>query len=221
MSKNKNLPVQKCISGLDVHQLSDIELIAAVLGTGSKNSDVLGLASVLCRDFDGIRGLYAAGIRELASVAGMGFVKSVRLRAALELGRRIISPETQAQGAIDSPKKVWRLMLGDIAGLKQEEFTVLVLNSKNMLIKKKRVFMGTISEAIVHPREIYRDAIREAGTSIIMTHNHPSGNVTPSNEDINMTQRMVEAGEVVGIALIDHVIVGETKYLSFKEQGFL
>lgn len=122
---------------------------------------------------------------------------------------------------VDSPAMVWRHLLPEFAGLKREEFRVLVLNNKNHVIRKCVVSVGTISEAIVHPREVFREAIREAGSSIIIAHNHPSGVLTPSNEDIQTTKRIRESGEIIGIELLDHLIIGELSYLSMREAGYL
>jgi len=214
------LPVQKCVAGGSVRELSDHELLAVVLGTGDRNRDVIDLSAELIRNFGGIPGLYGAGMREISSHPGMGPVKSVRLQASFELGRRILASR-QPLTKVDSPALVWKHLLADFVGLRREEFRVLVLDNKNHVIKKSVVSVGTISEAIVHPREVYREAIREAGSSIIIAHNHPSGVLTPSNEDIQTTRRIRDSGEILGIELLDHLIITEVSYLSMREAGYM
>ncbi|MCX7679346.1 MAG: DNA repair protein RadC [Spirochaetes bacterium] len=214
------LPVQKCLSGISVRELSDQELVSVILGTGTRENHVIDLSHELLRKFGGICGLSRAGLREIAVNRGMGLVKSIRLLAAFELGRRALSPGPILERA-DSPAMVWKYLLPEFAGLSREEFRVLVLNNKNHVLKKCVVSMGTISEALVHPREVFREAIREAGASIIIAHNHPSGILTPSVEDIQTTRRIKEAGEIIGICLLDHVIITESGYLSMREEGLL
>jgi len=116
---------------------------------------------------------------------------------------------------------VWKLLLPQMACLDREEFRVLVLNNKNRLLKNAMISAGTISEAIVHPREVFRDAIRESGAAVIVAHNHPTGELTPSREDIQTTQRLAEAGRIVGIPVLDHVIITNVSYFSFKEGGYI
>ena len=214
------LPIQRCISGEEVKNLSDTDLLAIIIGTGTRNRDVLEIASDTLKQFGSISGIMSAGIRELAEKQGIGLKKAIKILAALEMGKRVLS-NRQLTVTLDSPKRVWELLVPDIIGQKQEEFRVLILNNKNHLIKKKIVSIGTISETLVHPREIFRDSIRESGSSIIITHNHPSGVLTPSQEDIATTNRIKEAGKIIGIELLDHVIVSESSFLSLKESGYM
>lgn len=216
----RQLPVQKCVAGGNVRELSDHELLAVVLGTGDRNRDVIDMSGDLMKLFGGLPGLYGAGIREISCQPGMGMVKAVRLQASFELGRRMLAAEGPLK-KVDSPAKVWKHLLPDFVGIWREEFRVLVLDNKNQVIKKSVVSVGTISEAIVHPREVFREAIRESGSSIIIAHNHPSGVLTPSNEDIQTTKRIRESGEIIGIELLDHLIIGETSYLSMREAGYM
>jgi DNA repair protein RadC len=147
-------------------------------------------------------------------------VKSARILAAFELGRRALSPGPALECA-NSPAAVWKYLLPEFIGLSREEFRLLVLDNKNHVIRKSVISIGTISEALVHPREVFREAIREAGAAIIIAHNHPSGVLTPSAEDVQTTRRLKEAGEIIGIALLDHVIVSDRAYLSMREEGLL
>lgn len=214
------LPIQKCQRGVNIRELSDQELLSVLLGTGTKDTDVIDLSGELIRKFGGLKGLCRCGLREIASNHGMGIVKSARILAAFELGRRALSPGPVLERA-DSPAMVWKYLLPEFIGLSREEFRVLVLNNKNHVLKKCVVSVGTISEALVHPREVFREAIREAGASIIIAHNHPSGILTPSAEDIQTTRRIKEAGEIIGIALLDHIIMTDMSYLSMREEGLL
>ncbi len=214
------LPIQRCIAGEEVKNLADHELVAVILGTGSRDKNVLSVAMDLINGFEGLRGVYGAGIREMAGLPGIGLKKAIKILAAFELGKRLLSVQNTAV-IVDSPDKVWRLLQPEMGCLNREEFKVIVLNNKNHVLKKSTISMGTVSEAIIHPREIFRDAIREAGTSIIVAHNHPSGVLVPSSEDISATRRIKEAGAIIGIELLDHVIIGISSYLSLKEAGFL
>ena len=214
------LPIQRCIDGASLHELSDIELLAVIMGTGTKDVDVLELSSKLIKNMGGLPAISRAGLREIASEKGIGLKKAVKIQAAFEMGRRAITDAANIK-QINSPVAAWNLLLPEIAGLQKEEFRVLVLNNKNMLLKKIIVSVGTITESIVHPREVFRDAIREAGTGIIVTHNHPSGNTTPSKQDIDTTLRLIEVGKILGIPLLDHIIMTNLSYYSMKENGYI
>jgi len=214
------MPVQKCIAGEDISNLSDVELLAVIIGTGGKNSDVMELSSALIKKHNGLRGIRNAGIREIAVNCGIGLKKAVKIKTAFELGKRVLG-SIDANYILCSPEAVWRYLLPEVAGLNREQFRVLVMNNKNILIKKSVVSIGTISEAIVHPREVFKEAIRESGSSIIVAHNHPSGEVNPSREDISTTKRLSEAGKLIGIPLLDHVIVCDSAYYSMKENGYI
>lgn len=200
--------------------LSDTELLAVIIGTGIKNVDVLELSAKIIKSMGGLSAISKAGLREIAAEKGLGLHKAVKIHCAFEIGRRVITDVTDLKH-ISSPNAVWNLLLPEIACLQKEEFRVLVVNNKNMLLKKIIVSIGTITEAIVHPREVFRDAIKEAGSGIIVTHNHPSGNAAPSKQDIDTTKRLVEAGKIVGIPLLDHIILTNSSYYSMKENGYM
>ncbi|MCL1864489.1 MAG: DNA repair protein RadC [Spirochaetes bacterium] len=214
------LPIQKCIDGASLHELSDIELLAVIMGTGTKDTDVLELASKLIKNMGGLSAISRAGLREITFEKGIGLKKAVKIQAAFEIGRRAITDAPNLK-LINSPVAAWNLLLPEIAGLQKEEFRVLVLNNKNMLLKKIIVSVGTITESIVHPREVFRDAIKEAGSGIIVAHNHPSGNTTPSKQDIDTTLRLIEVGKILGIPLLDHIIMTNLSYYSMKENGYI
>ena len=214
------MPIQRGCNGEDIGSFSDSELLSVVLGTGSRNKNVVECAESGLRVFGGLKGMYHSGLRELSAHDGIGMIKAVRIQCAFEMGRRILSPLTDITH-IETPKAVWLTLLPDIAGLQQEEFRVLVLNNKNRILKKIVVSVGTVSETIVHPREVFRDAIREGGSGVIIAHNHPSGILEPSKEDIFTTERIAEAGRIIGIPLLDHVILTDVAYFSLKEEGYI
>jgi DNA repair protein RadC len=150
---------------------------------------------------------------------GIGPVKAVRILAAFEMGRRVLGREMGEE--CSSPSSVWKFLLPDIAGLDHEVLILLVLNNKNQVLRKKTVSVGTVSESLVHPREIFREAIRESGSRIIIAHNHPAGDLTPSGDDLRTTRRIQAAGDLMGIPLMDHLILTETGYRSLREEGYL
>jgi DNA repair protein RadC len=213
-------PVQKCLAGNDISEFSDQELLAIIVGTGTRDHDVIDLSQGMLKRFGGLSGLAGAGIREIAGTRGIGPAKAVRIHSAFEIGRRVITRPADTS-RMDSPGAVWNLLLPRMAGLKQEEFRVLILNNKNGLLKNRTISVGTVSEALVHPREVFRDAIRESGAAVIIAHNHPTGELSPSREDIATTRRLVEAGTIVGIPVLDHVIITNVAYFSFKEGGYI
>ncbi len=214
------MPMQRCENGEDVKDLADIDLLAIVLGTGTKGFDVIDMATYLLKHFGGLRGIATSGLRELSSVKGIGLKKAIKIKTSFEIGRRAITSE-KIINHIGSPEAVWKLLLPETAGLEKEQFYVVMVNNKNHLLKKSLISVGTISQTIVHPREVFRDAIREGATSIIIAHNHPSGSVIPSDEDIMVTERLIETGKILGIPVVDHVIVADSKFCSMKERGYL
>lgn len=217
---NSRYPLQKCMAGEEITNLADHELLALILGSGVKNQDVYHIAFNLVIHFNSLAELYYAGLNELADNPGVGIKKAIRIKAAMELGRRMISQQNSFS-LINSPEKVWKLLHPEMVHLKREEFRVLILNNKNHLLRKCIVSVGTACEALIHPREIFRDAIKESASSIIVAHNHPSGVTAPSREDIASSERIKKAGTILGIELIDHVIIGSSSYLSMKEAGYL
>ena len=220
MKEKKVYPIQKCINGHNVRDLSDVELLSIAIGAGCKGESVYSIASRIYYELSGLRGIYGAGVHKLSQIKGLGEVKSIRILSALEMGRRIVSREVDTQ-ELNNPERVWRNVLSDITGLDHEIFIVIVLNSKNRIIKKTIVSCGTVSETIVHPREVFRAAIKENGSSIIICHNHPSGNLEPSKNDINITERLLKASRIIGIDLLDHLIVTEKNYCSLRETGYM
>ena len=220
MNKASHMPVQRGCNGDDIRSFSDSELLAVIIGTGFHGKGVMECAESCLMTFGGLKGMFHSGLREISAHAGIGMTKAVRIQCAFEMGRRILSAGRELTHA-GTPESVWLAVLPDIAGLQKEEFRVLVVNNKNRILKKSIISIGTVSETIVHPREVFREAIKEGGSAIIITHNHPSGILTPSKEDIKATERIAEAGQIIGIPMLDHVIVTDNAYYSMREGGYL
>ena len=201
--------------------LSNQELLAILLRTGTKKESVIQLANRLLQYFEGLNLLKDASIEEMTAIKGIGTAKAVQVLAAIELGRRISNLKYNDRYVIRSPQDGANYVMNDMRFLTQEHFVCLFLNTKNHVIGKQTVFVGSLDSSIVHPREVFKEAIRRSSASVICLHNHPSGDPTPSREDIAITRTLREAGELVGISLLDHVIIGDGKYVSLKEQGYL
>lgn len=216
--KFARMPIQRGKCGEDIGTFSDTELLAVVLGTGCRGLNVMQCAESLLHNSGGIKGLFNAGLREIAAHSGVGIAKAVRIKCALEMGRRILSVGEE-RADLCNPRSVWMNLLPIIAGLQHEVFIVLVVNSSNGLIKQTVVSQGTVNQSLVHPREVFREAIKEGGSGIIIAHNHPSGVLTPSAYDLTTTEKIKQAGDIIGIPLLDHVIVTEKDFYSLKAAG--
>lgn len=208
-----------------IHQgpqsLSNQELIAILLRTGTKQESALALANRVLNYFEKLHELKHATLEEIVSIKGIGEAKAVQLLAAIELGRRLSQKQVDSRFTIRSPKDAASFLMPEMSSLQQEHFVALYLNVKNQVIHKQTIFIGSLNSSIVHPREIFKEAIKRSAASIICAHNHPSGNATPSPEDIEVTKRLQEAGFIIGIDLIDHVIIGDHQFFSLKEQGYI
>lgn len=200
--------------------LSDAELLAVLLRTGYERENALGLAHRLLSTFGDLHGISQASHEELLKIKGIGPVKAAEIRAAFELGRRSAQNRAVYRSSIRLPRDVADLMMPEMRHLTQEHFVCLYLNTKNQVMGKQTVFVGSLDASIVHPREVFREAIKRSSASIICLHNHPSGDPTPSREDIAVTKTLQQAGDLIGISLLDHVIIGDGRYISLKEQGY-
>lgn len=201
--------------------LSNQELIAILLRTGTKQESVLVLANRILSSFDKIQDLKYATIEELMLVKGVGKAKAVQILAAAEIGKRMYRKHSEGRYTIRSPEDAAAYLMTDMASLNQEHFVVLFLNVKNEVLHKQTIFIGSLNSSIVHPREIFREAVKRSAASIVVAHNHPSGNPSPSPEDIEVTKRLIEAGSIMGIEVLDHVIIGDHQFLSLKEKGYM
>ncbi|TDL35471.1 JAB domain-containing protein [Jeotgalibacillus sp. S-D1] len=203
------------------HSLSNQELIAILLRTGSKKESVLNLSNRLLHQFEGLRLLKEASLEEIMSINGIGEAKAVQIMAAIEMGRRIANLTFNDRYVIRSPEDGANFLMNEMRFLQQEHFVCLYLNTKNQVIHQQTVFIGSLNASIVHPREVFKEAFRRSAASIVCAHNHPSGDPSPSKEDIDVTRRLVECGKMIGIDILDHLIIGEKKYVSLKEKGYM
>ncbi|SER74749.1 DNA repair protein RadC [Gracilibacillus ureilyticus] len=201
--------------------LSNQELMAILLGTGTRKENVYQLAERVLRHFEGLGQLKEVTIEELTGINGIGLAKGVNLLAAIEFGKRIHQFQERDRYIIRSPEDGANFLMEEMRQLKQEHFVVVFLNTKNQVIHRQTIFIGSLNASIVHPREIFREAVKRSSASIICAHNHPSGDPSPSQEDIQVTKRLVESGKVVGIELLDHLIIGDHRFTSLKEKGYL
>ncbi|NEY71797.1 RadC family protein [Bacillus mesophilus] len=201
--------------------LSNHELLAILLRTGSKQESVIQLANKLLNQFEGLRLLKDATIEELSNIKGIGETKAIQILAALELGRRVGRLQYEDRFVIRSPEDGANYMMEELRFLSQEHFVCLYLNTKNQVLHRKTIFIGSLNASIVHPREVFKEAFKRSAASIICLHNHPSGDPTPSKEDIEVTKRLSECGKIIGIELLDHLIIGDQKYVSLKEKGYV
>lgn len=201
--------------------LSNGELLAIILRTGTKDEDVITLSNRILSLSNGLNGLLNFSVEDLIDLRGIGKAKAVELLALGEISKRFKAFKSGDNIKITSPKDVADLVMERMRHLNQEYLKVVMLNTKNMVIYEKDVSVGNLNSSIVHPREVFCDAIKKSSASIVICHNHPSGDPTPSNEDINITKRLVECGCVLGIEVLDHIIIGNGTYTSLKEKCLL
>ena len=201
--------------------LSNHELLAILLRTGTKKESVLQMANRLLTKFEGLRLLKDASVNEITSIKGIGAAKALQIIAAIELGRRIHRLQYEDRYIIRSPEDAANYVMEEMRFLTQEHFVCLYLNTKNQVIHQQTVFIGSLNASIVHPREVFKEAFRRSAASFICLHNHPSGDPGPSREDIEVTRRLNECGKLIGIELLDHLIIGDQKFVSLKEKGYL
>jgi len=201
--------------------LSHTELLAILLRTGTKRQSALHLAGAIMKECGSLRNLMDMSMEQLTAIRGIGPAKAVQLRAGIELGKRISRSSLGDAYVVRRPKDAADYIMEELRFLKKEHFICLFLNTKNHIIARETLSMGTLNASLVHPREVFRAAIQRSSASIICAHNHPSGDPTPSPEDIALTQRLVQAGELVGIDVLDHLIIGDGRFVSLKEHGHM
>jgi DNA repair protein RadC len=233
----ENLDINKCYTIKDlplyerpreklckygVSSLSNAELIAVIIRTGHKEDTAIDLANrLLSMDNSGISYLAYATVEELTSIKGIGTCKAAQILAAIELGKRISSHGGEDKIKVDSPLIVVELLMEEMKYLKKEYFKIIILDTKNQIISIENISIGNLNSSIVHPREVFNIAIKRSANSVILVHNHPSGDPTPSTEDINITHRLIDAGNIIGIKVLDHIIIGDNKYISFKQRNII
>jgi len=219
---------QERMEKFGVQALSDTELVAMILRSGSKTKDVLQVAASIIRSAGCISGLLRFSSEDFERFAGVGRVRALQLVTVMEIARRALESNPNGAPILDDPLKVYDYMRPEAAGLAVEKFWVLCLNRKNRLIKRALITSGTATASLVHPREVFREAIRTGASGIICAHNHPSGDPSPSTADIRATRQLREAAATIQIDFLDHVIIGDramdpasTGYYSFADQGLV
>lgn len=201
--------------------MANSELIAILLRTGNPAESALRLAENLLERQGGLAGFGNATMEEIEQVKGIGEAKAIAILAAVELGRRVTSLATVERPVIRAPGDVAALLMPRFRFENKESFLAVLLSTKNHVLKTPVISVGSLNASIVHPRELFREAINASAASVILAHNHPSGDPAPSPEDIELTRKLVEAGKLLDIPVLDHVILGDGKYISFKEKGIL
>lgn len=201
--------------------LSNAELLAVLLRTGTYQESAVRLAQRVLSEAGSLRGLVDMSLDEMMRIKGIGPTKALQLKAGIELGRRLAASSPEIRTTIRSPRDVFVLIGEDLRYLQKEHFVCLFLNTKNQVIATETLSMGSLNASIVHPREVFLAAIKRSSASLICAHNHPSGDPKPSPEDLDITRRLTEAGELLGIDVLDHVIIGDGTYYSLKENGCL
>lgn len=201
-----------------VENLSNSELISILINSGTKNKSVKELSDSILLNIKDISELKNISLSKLKKIKGIGDVKAITLLSALELGKRVYYNKNITKIKMNSADKIYEYMKGELCNKDQEYFYALYLDSKKNLIDKKLLFIGTINKSIVHPREVFKHAYLLSATSIICVHNHPTGDSLPSNEDIILTRNLKKIGDIQGIQIIDHIIIGNN-YYSFFENG--
>ena len=199
--------------------LSNAELLAIILRTGIRRESVLNLAARLLSTYRGLVGLARVSFGELCNEKGLGEAKAAQLKAALELGRRLSSTQPEERAVVRSPADIANLLLTEMGLLEQEHLRVVLLNQRNQVLSIPEVYRGSVNTSLIRIAELFREAVRQNCPAVVLVHNHPSGDPTPSSDDVAMTKQAVEAGKLLDIEVLDHVIIGQGRYMSLKEQG--
>lgn len=200
------------------HALANHELLAIILRTGTTHNNVLEIAMQLLSKYGGFNGLMRVDFTELCNEHGLGVAKTAQLKAALEIGRRLSMIQPDEKYQIRSPVDVAHLLMPEMAYLDHERMRILILNTRNQIVDNIDRYRGTVNSSVLRVSEIFRPAITRNCPSVIVCHNHPSGDPTPSREDIEVTQQLVEAGKLLDIELLDHIVIGESRFISIKDQ---
>lgn len=201
--------------------LSAQELLALIIGRGIPKKSVMNIAQELLIKFGNIKAISQATIEELSQIKGIGFAKAVQIKACFELGKRkYLEPELKDFDVKD-PQSVVKAIRANIKDKAKEHFKLILLNTRNKIIGISTVSIGSLNASIVHPREVFKEAISHSAASVILAHNHPSGDPEPSEDDLTITKRLVEAGKILGVEVVDHIIISKNGYFSFKEKGLI
>ncbi len=223
MEKNKvplsSLPRERLLE-YGVQALSNQELLAILLRTGSKKYSVMELSARVLTLFPSLYELKNASLTELQQISGVGQIKAIELKAMMELGCRIQRANQPKLGKVVTSFDLAHQLMSEMKDFSQEHLICLYLNTKNEVIFRKTLFVGSVNQSVAHPREIFREAVRCSAARIICSHNHPSGDPSPSENDRQFTQRLKQCGEMMGIEILDHLIIGSEEYISLREEGF-
>jgi DNA repair protein RadC len=201
--------------------LSSQEILALILGRGIAGESVMVTAQRLLSEFGNLKGIANASVEELSKVKGIGIAKAAQIKASFELSKRIDEDLLYEKKRVKTPEQVLSLVKAKLKGKKKEHFLALLLDTRNQLIGISNVSVGSLDTNIVHPREVFKEAISSSASSCIFVHNHPSGDPTPSEDDMELTKRLAKAGEIVGIDVLDHIIVTDNDFISLKERGII
>lgn len=215
-------PYEKCVEK-GPSSLSDRELLAVLLRTGTRGENVVDLAERILYQTgeSGILGIHHLSVEQLMQIKGIGKVKAIQIACLSELAKRLAKAEAKETLCFSKPESIARYYMEDLRHEKQEHMKMLMLNSKSHLIGESDVSKGTVNASLITPRELFIEALQRNAVSIVIMHNHPSGDPTPSREDMLTTKRISEAGNLIGIELLDHIIIGNNCYMSFRESGIL
>ena len=213
-------PRERLLAG-GAEALSDVELLAIIIGGGSSRASALDLAARLLSAFGSFRHLAQCSTGELSAVHGIGPAKAARIQACLAIARRYAGEKIPPGTAVTGSRQLFDYMREKLNGRKREHFIAVLLDTKHCIIREDEISVGSLNESVVHPREVFKTAVRESAAAVIFVHNHPSGNPEPSPQDRALTARLRQVGEVLGITVLDHMIVGNEEYFSFAEQGLM
>lgn len=200
--------------------LSDSELLAIILGTGNKKENAISLSNKLFTTFN-LKKMSQARVSNLKRTLGVGDAKACKIAACFELGRRLAAFRDDKKIVIKEARDLAKLLIPEISSLKQEHFRGVYLDSRKRILKSETLFIGSLNESVVHPREIFQIALEEHAAALILVHNHPSGDPNPSTFDIEITKELSKAGNILGIPVLDHIIIGDKNYFSLKEHGLI
>lgn len=201
--------------------LSQQELLCCILGRGIAGESVLVTAQRLLKTFGSLYGIAEASVEQLAGVRGIGHAKAVQLKASVELARRIAKAPAESPRAIETAEAASELIRPSLAGKKKEHFVALLLDNRHRVIRLAPIAVGSLSASLVHPRELFKEAMLASAACVILAHNHPSGDPEPSDHDLTLTKRLVQAGKLLGIEVLDHLIVGSDRVVSLKAMGVI
>lgn len=199
--------------------LSTAELLAIILRSGTQGESVLRMAERLLIQFDNLPGLARATITEMTAAKGVGEAKATEIKAALELGRRLVASAPEERVHVSSPDDAFHLLKSEMMFLDQEHLRLILLDTRNKVLRTPTIYVGSLNTSVIRVGELFRAAIRENAAAFIVAHNHPSGDPSPSPEDINVTRQIVQAGKLLDIEVLDHIVIGQNRFVSLKQRG--